>query len=449
MNDRTVLALPDLRVYKVTRRSNVEGRRPKVTWALRRYWRDADSGKDRFEQLEMHTTRRGAESAKTEWLANYAARVEEELAAASAPVTFLACARDMWLPHKARLKASTRSHAAWAVDRLAGFAWAAKPLADVTTNDIDEMTDFLLEFGRLPRRAVTDDDSDSKDSAKVEVSQELKPRTVDALRSKASEIFKMAIELGLVGLNPVTRSRRINVPKSGDWECWTEEELATFLLHVEGHHFGPAFRLMAAVGTRRGETLGLRWSDIDWTLSQIRIRQQVLLVDGVPTIVESTKTPAGNREVPIDTATLECLRQHRDAEHQRYDTLGIRVRQRPTLVYTSEAAGLVNPGTFTRAHGRLTAEAGVKSITVHEIRHTAASLMMRHAHSMSDVQAISRILGHSNVQITLDTYGHHFLSDRAAMQSAHGQQMAGKLDDARREALDGPSASEVGDDPIA
>src|SRR5207248_2328575 len=88
-------------------------------------------------------------------------------------------------------------------------------------------------------------------------------RTLQLCNLRLSQALKMALRLGLVSRNvtdAVDAPRNQPTPKAP----WTAAEIGRFLREARTSHYGPIWLLLAQTGMRRGEALGLRWSDIDW-----------------------------------------------------------------------------------------------------------------------------------------------------------------------------------------
>ena len=88
---------------------------------------------------------------------------------------------------------------------------------------------------------------------------------------------------------------------------WTGEEMRAFLAATMDDRFAPLWRLAFATGMRRGELLGLRWSDVDLVASRLTVRQTRLIVDST---VETgmPKSRAGGRTIALDVVTVAALR---------------------------------------------------------------------------------------------------------------------------------------------
>jgi integrase len=216
----------------------------------------------------------------------------------------------------------------------------------------------------------------------------------------------------LDGVKPPARSDSVGR------EAWDEAEVRAFLETAASDRLYAIWRLALATGLRRGELLGLTWSDIDDGI--VRVRRQVLLPG--PYVRATTKSRR-ERTVRFDEATAAALRRWkaRQAEDRlafgpayRVDG-GWPIRTEAAWLVTEPDGGLVNPDTLLRRWRALVKATGVKSIPLHGARHSYATLALA-AGVRLDI--VSRQLGHSSVAITADVYGH---PDDKALEDAARQ----------------------------
>ncbi len=181
---------------------------------------------------------------------------------------------------------------------------------------------------------------------------------------------------------------------------WTASELATFLESSVSSRHWMLFRLAAATGMRRGELLGLRWSDIHLDTGRVEVTQALTAV-GYTTSFSRLKTKTSRRCVTLDAETVECFRVWRTEQAKALKAAG-RTNELG-LVFTGSDGGLLHPHlasqAFTRAHRNL----AVKPICLHDLRHTHASLLLR---DRVPIKVVSERLGHSNPAFTMATYQH-------------------------------------------
>ena len=163
----------------------------------------------------------------------------------------------------------------------------------------------------------------------------------------------------------------------------------------------PAFYIMLTLGLRRGEALGLHWSDIDLDQGKVRIRRS-LTVSGSKCVVKEVKTPRSRRTLHLSHDAQQVLREHRKRQGEVRAFMG-KAWQEQGFVFTTCYGTPVGPRNLSRTFHRLIKLAGVRPIRIHDLRHTSATLDLRR---QTPVEVVSERLGHSSVGFTLDTYRH-------------------------------------------
>jgi integrase len=180
---------------------------------------------------------------------------------------------------------------------------------------------------------------------------------------------------------------------------WNVEQATRFLHEVEGHTWEAGYQLLILCGMRRGEVLGLRWSDIDFMTDTLEVAQQLQRI-GSRLQTGPVKTSAGRRTLPLLPSVKRTLLRHAAAS-------GIDLSDPASLgeqlVLTSSTGQPVEPGNFARTFQLLSERANLPRITVHHTRHTAATLLKHLGVPARDAQLI---LGHSNVTTTQQLYQH-------------------------------------------
>ena len=177
------------------------------------------------------------------------------------------------------------------------------------------------------------------------------------------------------------------------------------LAAIHGRRNEAAYVLMLTVGLRLGEVLGLRWSDIDLDGRQLRVRRQLRRVDGQLTFSDP-KSSRSRRSVSLPAVTVDALTRHR--QQQTVATIDGLVF--PSTVGTPmEPRNLQRDWTGTKATARrkgspgLRDELGLHTVRLHDLRHSAASLMLSGGVPM---RAVMDTLGHASITLTADTYSH-------------------------------------------
>jgi integrase len=182
---------------------------------------------------------------------------------------------------------------------------------------------------------------------------------------------------------------------------WTADQLRAFLDHTAEDRLHAAFVVLATTGMRRGEALGLRWSDVDLTVGRASIVQTVIMVEHAVRI-GSPKTPRSRRTVALDPGTVAVMRRHRQQQLEERLLMGAGFTDRG-LVFCRPDGGPLHPERFSRTFAKEAARAGLPPIRLHDLRQTWATLALAAGLHPKIVQ---ERLGHSNVSITLDIYSH-------------------------------------------
>ncbi len=226
--------------------------------------------------------------------------------------------------------------------------------------------------------------------------------TVRRVHATLRSALNSAVKRRLIAWNPAVH---IELPSAATPRTvvWTPAELEVFLEANAGHRLYALFHLVAVAGLRRGEVLGLSWDDVDLERRFIRIRRQLLDTAGASSF-GPPKTRHGIRTVPLDDATVDVLRDHRDqqqAEARRARAAGLWTET--GLVFTREDGRCVRPDFVTKEFPRLIQLAALPPIRLHDLRHTSASLALAAGVPM---KVVSERLGHSSLSITADLYTH-------------------------------------------
>lgn len=231
-------------------------------------------------------------------------------------------------------------------------------------------------------------------------------------------IFKYATKWKVIQSNPM---EGIEKPKPndteyehGDLQVYDEEEIAQLmkLIQHEPEHWRIMFTLALAAGLRRGELLGLEWKNVDTVNNQVEIKQTIVLTKTGPHI-KTTKTKTSKRIVTLPSSMIEELKTYRKQwvknklkyadqwEEDKYE-----------WVFCNEKGHHLHPSSPTNKWSKFLKANEFKYIRLHDLRHTSASLLIAQG---VHAKIISERLGHSDISITMNTYGHAFKSaDRAA-----------------------------------
>jgi integrase len=171
--------------------------------------------------------------------------------------------------------------------------------------------------------------------------------------------------------------------------------------HISADRLANLYHLMLVTGMRRGETVGLRWEDVDLDGECLFVIQQITDVNG-RSMVSTPKTKRGDRVVYIDAETVVMLRRQQETQNLERTGWGPAWND-SGLVFTREDGSALRPEYATRRFQALAQDAGLPVIRLHDLRHTNASLALD---AGVDLKVVSERLGHSQIAITADLYTH-------------------------------------------
>lgn len=224
---------------------------------------------------------------------------------------------------------------------------------------------------------------------------ELSPATVRKVHAVLNQGFITAVRYGILARNPMVGVR---IPKSMVTPKKTLSSVEVRLILDAARADSPELLVRALLalrlGMRQGECLALTWADIDTHSAIVSVTKSVDAIPGVGSVVTPPKSQQSNRNIPIDSETLEALKTLHDAA---------KPASGDTLLFSNERGGFKNARVDYDSWKRLLVKAGVRPVKLHDARHAAATLLLK---SGADARTIQLLLGHSSPSFTLATYVH-------------------------------------------
>lgn len=216
--------------------------------------------------------------------------------------------------------------------------------------------------------------------------------------------FDYAKTIGWVGDNPVKGVSPTPPPRPAKGHA-IEPEVARALLAAVRHdvELHAWLRLASATGARRGEVIGLRWSDIDVDERTVTIDEGVTIGDNGAVEVGPTKTK-DHRLVQVDAETIAAVLELRAHRERGARLAGIELEP-GAFLFCRDVAGAVpwRPDTTSDRYAAVRARVpGAEETTLHTLRHNTASYLLA---SGVDVETVAQRLGHRSTKMTLDVYG--------------------------------------------
>jgi integrase len=234
----------------------------------------------------------------------------------------------------------------------------------------------------------------------------LSPSTVHRIRAVLSQCLDQGIRWGVTPRNVARLSRSPKLIRP-EGRTLSPEQARGLLASLRGHRNEALYTLMLSTGMRRGEALGLKWGDVDLEGGVVRIRRS-LKREGGHIVTADTKTLKSRRAVNLPEPVVELLTRHRDQQEKQRVDLGAAWVE-TEFVFTSSIGTPIDPRNLYRDFQKVCENAGLSHWHPHELRHSAASLMLA---SGVKLQVVSQVLGHSSIRMTADVYGHILDPDR-------------------------------------
>jgi len=231
-----------------------------------------------------------------------------------------------------------------------------------------------------------------------------------------------AVEDGILAANPAAGITLPSPKKRRDIPHWTPDHLRAFLAGGEHDQFGVFWYFTALEGMRRAEGLALRWSDLHWSADEADCRAtivQTVVPDmangGAPLVQARAKTKGSQRTVTLTRPTVEALKRHRDRQAFQRQKLADVWPADLDLIVTNELGGVVRPDAVKGHRLAVVAGTGVPDPGTHGLRHHAATAMLRAGVSAA---IVAHKIGHGDITLTVNTYGHLMPTDQAAVNQA-------------------------------
>jgi integrase len=255
-----------------------------------------------------------------------------------------------------------------------GRTLGSKKVAKLTFSDVDALLDAKREAG-------------------------LSASTRRLIRSVLVQATNQAMKWRIVTRNEAAMSTPVRVQRT-EGRSLSPAQAKHLMETLETCPMGSLFTVMFTTGMRRGEALGLRWEDVDLKKGVIAVRQQLQRINGELKTTE-VKTERSRRSINLAKPTVTALKQHKAA--QKRERLVSPAWTETGYVFTTGLGTPLDPRNVAKQFESNCLKAKIGKWHPHELRHSAATLMLA---TGTPLQAVSAVLGHASIRITSDVYGH-------------------------------------------
>jgi integrase len=193
----------------------------------------------------------------------------------------------------------------------------------------------------------------------------------------------------------------------------TAAEASRFLAAAKCDRLYAMYVLAITTGMRQGELFALQWGDIDFEAKTLSVRRTITAKRGI----KEPKTAKGKRRIDLPAMAVQALNNHRKQQLAGGFAAS-------SWVFCDTRGGLLcRHNVLSRSFGPILKAANVPAIRFHDLRHTAATLMLAEG---INPRLVSEVLGHAKVAFTLDVYGHVLPGMGREAADKMGRLLAGK-----------------------
>ncbi len=232
-------------------------------------------------------------------------------------------------------------------------------------------------------------------------------RTVRIVHAILHRSLGKAIRYGLLMANP-TQGAALPKYQHAEMKVLDESQVVQFLVAASGSHYEALYYLAINTGLREGELFGLMWTDLHWDTGVLYVQRQVQSVPGKGKVFVEPKTRAGRRAIKLGEGVLHKLRIHKEQQALQKAFTDDQWKEND-LIFPTSVGTPGDPGNLRKDFLRVLGKAGLPHIRIHDLRHSAASIMLNRG---VPPIVVSRRLGHAKTSTTLDIYGHLYMESQ-------------------------------------
>jgi integrase len=234
----------------------------------------------------------------------------------------------------------------------------------------------------------------------------LSVRMVQYIHAVLRNALQNAVREELISRN-VAKLVQVETPDYDVGRGLSIPDAQRLLQAVRGTRWHPLYVLALLLGLRRGELLGLRWSDVDLEAETLTVRQNLVRAAGELRI-QAPKTRRSRRTLPLPPQVVAALKSRRATQAAERLAAGTSWADNG-LIFTTSLGTPLEPRNVTRHFYSVRDRAGLPEVRFHDLRHTCLTLLLNLGTSPHIAQAIA---GHSHVDVTMMIYAHSAMTEQ-------------------------------------
>ena len=257
-------------------------------------------------------------------------------------------------------------------------------------------------IGRITMRKLAPSDVERMTSDMV--ARGLLPRTAAHARTTLRLALRDAERDALVTRNVAALARPPKVSRP-EMQVLDGEQTRRLLAFSQDDRWHPLWQVLAGSGLRIGEALALTWDDIDFDQAAVSVRRSLAKTGPREWGLTEPKTARSRRTVPIPATTVRALREARARQDAERAAAGRDWEEHPEgqPVFVDEHGRRFKSSSTNQQLDLALKRAGLPHVRLHDLRHGYASALLAEG---VPLLTVSRLLGHSSIVITSDTYAH-------------------------------------------
>ena len=227
--------------------------------------------------------------------------------------------------------------------------------------------------------------------------KDIAPATVRKYFYVLKSILDKGVEWNILDISPI---KGITLPAltTKEIKVWDNTQINEFLNIVKGTKWYIPFLLAFTTGMRQGEICGLRWIDYNEKTGDIYVSRSMLR----NFTLKDTKTKSSKRKIVLLQTTKSALAIQMELQEKNKDLLGDKYKD-SGFICTHDNGEPINPENLGKKFKKIIKEYKLAPIRFHDIRHSFATILLKNG---TNPKIVSEILGHSDVQTTLNVYSH-------------------------------------------
>ena len=243
----------------------------------------------------------------------------------------------------------------------------------------------------------------------------LSPETTRKLKTIMSSVLTFGVNQGYILHNPCKGALyKEDTSRTKKLKYLTPDQCRK-LMQLTGEYsvFNTIIQFLVLTGLRIGECLCLKWSNLDFEFSTLTVAN-TLAYAYKEKYQSSPKNDTSYRTLKLGQYSMALLKRHKEEQDKLKETVGDSW-QHPDLIFTGDIGEYLDYSHINKKLQKLLSENDLPCISVHALRHSNASLLINNG---VDLKAVSSQLGHCNINITADTYGHIFEEYKARISQS-------------------------------